>query len=156
MDPMARWTLLFLLAIPAIADDLPTRKYLNLAAIKTLAAAAESEAQKRDVHVTICIVDESGNLLFLQKADGTTLNTVTFAQRKARHAAIYGRPSKAAADSLKGGNLSVLVYPDAFPNQGGVPIRVDDKTIGAIACSGASSDVDEAISQAAVDVLLKK
>ena len=156
MDPMARWTLLFLLAIPAIADDLPTRKYLNLAAIKTLAAAAESEAQKRDVHVTICIVDESGNLLFLQKADGTTLNTVTFAQRKARHAAIYGRPSKAAADSLKGGNLSVLVYPDAFPNQGGVPIRVDDKTIGAIACSGAASEVDEAISQAAVDALLKK
>jgi len=156
MDPMARWTLLFLLAIPAIADDLPTRKYLNLAAIKTLAAAAESEAQKRDVHVTICVVDESGNLLFLQKADGTTLNTVTFAQRKARHAAIYGRPSKAAADSLKGGNLSVLVYPDAFPNQGGVPIRVDDKTIGAIACSGAASEVDEAISQAAVDALLKK
>jgi glc operon protein GlcG len=156
MDPMARWTLLFLLAIPAIADDLPTRKYLNLAAIKTLATAAESEAQKRDAHVTICIVDESGNLLFLQKADGTTLNTVTFAQRKARHAAIYGRPSKAAADSLKGGNLSVLVYPDAFPNQGGVPIRVDDKTIGAIACSGAASEVDEAISQAAVDALLKK
>ena len=50
----------------------------------------------------------------------------------------------------------MLGYPDAFPNQGGVPIRVDDKTIGAIACSGASSDVDEAISQAAVDVLLKK
>ena len=156
MDPMARWTLLLLLAIPAIADDLPSRKYLNLAAIKTLAAAAESEMQKRAVNVTICIVDESGNLLFLQKGDGTTLNTITFAQHKARYAAIYGRPSKVAADSLKGGNLGVLMYPDSFPNQGGVPIRVDDKTIGAIACSGASSDVDEAISQAAVDALLKK
>ena len=49
--------------------DLPTRKYLNLAAIKTMVAAAEAEAKKQNVEVTICIVDESGNLLFLEKAD---------------------------------------------------------------------------------------
>src|SRR5437763_8472624 len=114
------------------AADLPTKKTLNLAAIKTMAAAAEAEAQKRNVHVTICIVDESGNLLFLQKADGTGLNTIQFAQKKARYAAIYGRPSKAAADQLTSGNTAVLVFPDAFPNQGGVPIKVDGLTIGAI------------------------
>ena len=51
--------------------------------------------------------------------------------------------------------MAVLVFPDAFPNQGGVPIQVDGKTIGAIACSGAPSEVDEAISQTAVDALLK-
>jgi glc operon protein GlcG len=140
----------------AMAADLPSRKYLNLAAIKTLAAAAETEAQKRNVQVTICIVDESGNLLFLQKADGVGLTTIQFAQRKARQAALYGKPSKTAADNLKNGNLGVLVYPDAFPNQGGVPIQVDGQTIGGIACSGAASEVDEAISLAAVDALLKK
>jgi glc operon protein GlcG len=139
----------------SMAADLPTRKYLNLAAIKTMAAAAEHEAQKRSVQVTICIVDESGNLLFLQKADGVGLNTLQFAQRKARYAALYGRPSKAAADQLKNGDISVLVFPDAFPNQGGVPIKVDGQTIGAIACSGAPSEVDEAISLAAIDALLK-
>ena len=138
------------------AAGLPTRKYLNLAALKTMAAAAEMEAQKRNVQVTICIVDESGNLLFFQKADGTGLNTIQFAQRKARYAALYGRPSKAAADQLKNGDLGVLAYPDAFPNQGGVPIKVDGQTIGAIACSGAPSEVDEAISLAAVDALLTK
>ena len=141
--------------IAAVAADLPSRKYLNLTAIKTMAAAAEAEAQKRNVQVTICIVDESGNLLFLQKADGASLNTIQFAQKKARYAAIYGRPSKVAADQLKAGNLSVLAYPDGFPNQGGVPIQVDGKTIGGIACSGAASEVDEAISQTAVDALLK-
>jgi glc operon protein GlcG len=140
----------------AMAADLPSRKYLNLAAIKTLAAAAETEAQKRNVQVTICIMDESGNLLFLQKADGVGLTTIQFAQRKARQAALYGKPSKTAADNLKNGNLGVLVYPDAFPNQGGVPIQVDGQTIGGIACSGAASEVDEAISLAAVDALLKK
>jgi glc operon protein GlcG len=138
-----------------MAADLPTKKWLNLAAIKTIAAAAEAEAQKRNVQVTICIVDESGNLLFLQKADGATLNTIGFAQKKARYAAIYGRPSKVAQDAVKAGNLIGLVAPDGFPNQGGVPIKVDGHTIGAVACSGAASEVDEAISQVAIDALLK-
>src|SRR2546425_426054 len=147
---------LLCILILASAAELPTRRWLNLAAIKTMAAAAEAEAQKRNVQVTICIVDESGNLIFLQKADGAGLNTVQFAQKKARYAAIYGRPSASAADQLKNGNLGVLMYPDSFPNQGGVPVKVDGQTIGAIACSGAASDVDEAISLAAVDALLKK
>src|ERR1700675_4224430 len=115
------------------AADLPTKKWLNLAAIKTMVAAAEAEAQKRSVQVTLCIVDESGNVLFLQKADGAGLNTIQFAQKKARHAALYGRPSKTAADQLKDGSMQVLVFPDAFPNQGGVPVKVDGHKIGAVA-----------------------
>jgi glc operon protein GlcG len=139
----------------ASAADLPSKKYLNLAALKTMVAAAESEAQKRNVQVTICIMDESGNLLFLQKADGAGLNTLQFAQRKAKYAALYGRPSGAAEDSLKKGDLAILAFPDGFPNRGGLPIKVDGKTIGSIACSGAASEVDEAISQVAIDALLK-
>src|SRR3954463_1071926 len=151
MMPMVKLTIMLLSALLlAMAADLPTRKYLNVAAIKTMAAAAEAEMHKRNVQVTICIVDESGNLLFLQKADGAGLNTIDFAQKKARHAAIYGRPSAAAATQLKGGDMGVLAFPNAFPNQGGLPIKVDGKTIGAIACSGAPSEVDEAISQTAI------
>ena len=52
--------------------------------------------------------------------------------------------------------MAVLAFPDGFPNQGGLPIKVDGRTIGGIACSGAASEVDEAISQAAIDALLKK
>ena len=140
----------------AMAVELPSRKYLNLSAIKAMVAAAEAEAHARNVQVTICIVDEGGNLLFFQKADTAGLNTIQFAQKKARYAALYRRLSKAGADQLKDGDMAVLAFPDAFPNQGGVPIKVDGQTIGAIACSGAASDVDEAISQAAVDALLNK
>src|SRR5580658_8600356 len=82
--------ILLTILIAAAAADLPTRKYLNLAAIKTMAAAAEAEAQRRSVQVTICIVDDGGNILFLQKADGAGLNTIQIAQRKARYAALYG------------------------------------------------------------------
>jgi glc operon protein GlcG len=139
-----------------LAADLPTKKWLNLAAVKTMVAAAEAEAQKRNVQVTICIVDESGNLLFLQKADGAALNTINFAQKKARYAALYKRPSKSAADQLKKGDLQILAFPDGFPNQGGLPIKVDGQTLGGIAASGAASEIDEAIAQAAIDALLTK
>lgn len=137
------------------AVDLPTKKTLNLAAVKTMVAAAEEEAGKRHVQVTICIVDESGNVLFLQKADKVSLNTIDFAQKKARHSALYRRPSASGAETLKKGDLSVLAYPNYFPNQGGLPIQIEGETIGAIACSGSSSDVDEAIAQAGLNALSK-
>ena len=157
MVRMARLiVLMFVIVTMTAGADLPTKKWLNLAAMKTMVAGAEAEAQKRNVQVTLCIVDESGNLLFLQKADTGGLNTVEFAQRKARYAALYKRPSKAAADQLTGGNLSVLAMPNSFPNRGGLPIIVDGQTLGGIAGSGAASEVDEAIAQAGIDALLKQ
>jgi len=147
---------LLCLVATTYSADLPSKKYINLAAIKTMVAAAEAEAKKLDVDVTICIVDESGNLLFLQKADTASLNTIQFAQKKARHAAFYRSPSKDGADALKKGNTDVLAFPDFFPNQGGLPIQVDGQTIGGIAASGAKSETDEAIAQAALDALFKK
>jgi glc operon protein GlcG len=143
-------------ALPAAPTDLPTKKFLDLAAIKTMVAAAEAEAKKRNVDVSICVVDDSGNLLFLEKGDGVSLNTIEFAQKKARHAALYRNPSKDGADTVKKGSVEALAFPDFFPNQGGLPIQVDGRTIGGIAASGAKSEIDEAIAQAAIDALLKK
>jgi glc operon protein GlcG len=113
------------------ANDLPSRKYLNLAAIKTMVAASEAKAKEMNVEVTICIVDESGNLP-------------------------YGAPSREAAESVKKGNVQDLAFPDFFPNQGGLPIKVDGQVLGGIAASGAKSEVDEQIAQAGLDALLRK
>jgi len=138
------------------SGQLPTKKYLNLAAIKTMVAAAEVEAKRLNVEVTICVVDDSGNLLFFEKADGASLNTIQFAQKKARHASFYKSPSKDGADALKKGNVDVLAFPDFFPNQGGLPILADGQILGAIAASGAKSEIDEQIAQAAIDALFRK
>jgi len=143
-------------ALACGGTELSTKKALNLATVKAMVAAAEAEEQKRNVQVTICIVDDSGNLLFLEKADGAGLNTVLFAQRKARHSAFFRSPSKNSADALKGGNMAQLVAPEAFPMQGGLPIKVDGQTLGAIGVSGAASEVDEAIGQAAIDAVIGK
>jgi len=153
---MIKVALMLMMVVAMSSAELPTKKYLNLAAIKTMVAAAEAEAQKLHVEATICIVDESGNLLFLQKADGAPLNTIQFAQKKARHAAFYKSPSKDGADALKKGNVDVLAFPDFFPDQGGLPILVDGQIVGGIAATGAKSEIDEAIAQAAIDALFKK
>ena len=148
--------LVLCVSVFASAADLPSKKYLNLAAIKAMVAGAEAEAQRQNVQVTICIVDESGNLLFLQKGDSAPLNTITWAQKKARHAAFYKSPSKDAADTVKKGSVEALAFPDFFPNQGGLPIIVDGQILGGISASGAKSGIDEAIAQAGIDALLRK
>jgi glc operon protein GlcG len=145
----------FLTILPLLsAVDLPSKKILNLAAIKTMVAAAESEAARHNVRVTICIVDDAGNLLFLERGDNADLITLEFAQKKARHAALYKSASKSAQDSAKA-NPALLALPEYFPNQGGLPIKVDGQTLGGIAVSGAPSEIDEAIGQFALDALLK-
>ena len=139
-----------------MAANLPSKKYLNLDAVKTMVAGAEAEAKRQNVSVTIVIVDESGALLFLERGDGVSINTLEWAQKKARHAALYGSASKDAADQVKSGNTAALAYPNFFPGQGGLPIKVEGQTIGAIAASGAKSEIDEVIAQAGIDALLKK
>jgi glc operon protein GlcG len=138
------------------AMDLPTQKYLNLAAVKTMVAAAEAEAEKQHVNVTLCIVDPSGSLLFLQRGDGADLNTLQFAQKKARHAAFFKSPSRNGAETVKKGSVEAMAFPEFFPNQGGLPILVDGQILGGISASGAKSEIDEAIAQAGIDALLKK
>jgi glc operon protein GlcG len=144
------------MTLVASAADLPSKKYLNLAAIKTMVAAAEAEAERQHVSVTICIVDENGNLMFLERGDGISVNTLQWAQKKARHAAFYRSASKDAAETIKKGSMEALAYPEFFPNQGGLPIIVDGQLLGGISASGAKSEIDEAIAQAGLDALLKK
>ena len=147
---------ILLSAVTAVPGDLPNKKYLDLDHIKIMVSAAETKAKELNVSVTICVVDESGNLLFLEKGETASLNTIQFAQKKARHAAFYGQPSKEGADTIKKGNTEAMAFPEFFPNQGGLPIKVDGQLLGGISASGAKSEIDEAIAQAGLDALLRQ
>src|SRR5258708_20800629 len=85
---------------PVSRAELPTKKYLNLSAIKTMVAGAEAEAQRQHVEVTICIVDDSGNLLFLQKPDAASINTIVWAQKKTRQPPFSNSPPKDSPQTL--------------------------------------------------------
>src|SRR2546427_2185171 len=142
-----------ILAVASTSDaQLVDKKALTLGAAKHIAAAAEADAKAKGARVVIAVVDEGGSLLLLERLDDTQVASVNVGIDKARTAAIYRRPSKVFEDQVKNGRVSALALHGAVALQGGVPIIVNGKVIGAIGVSGETpaQDEDIAIAGAAV------
>ncbi|MGH7901726.1 MAG: GlcG/HbpS family heme-binding protein [Thermodesulfobacteriota bacterium] len=125
--------------------QLPVKQVLTLEVAKKIADAAEADAVKKGVTVVIAIVDDGGHLILLERLDDTQVASVDVGIGKARTAAIYRRPSKVFEDQIKEGRVAALALSGATPLQGGIPIIVDGKVIGAIGVSGNTPQVDESI-----------
>ncbi len=134
------------------AAELPTKQVLTLEAAKKIAAAAEAEAARRGATVVIAIVDDGGHLILLERLNDTQVASVEVGIGKARTAAIFRRPSKVFEDQVKNGRVASLVLPGATPLQGGVPIVVNGKVIGALGVSGNTPQEDEDIAIAGAAV----
>lgn len=117
---------------------------------KKAMAAAEAEAKKNNWPVAIAIVDSSGNLAAFSKMDNTQHASVDIAIGKAVTANNLKRPTKALQDGIAqgGGNLRLLAVKGIMPLEGGVPIVVDGKIIGAIGASGVLSNQDAEVAMA--------
>ncbi len=138
---------------PVLAQaQLIEKTALTLDGAKKIAAVAEAKAKAEGARVVIAVVDEGGSLLLLERLDDTQVASVNVGIDKARTAAIYRRPSKVFEDQVKNGRVSALALHGAVALQGGVPIIVDGKVIGAVGVSGEtpSQDEDIAIAGAAV------
>jgi uncharacterized protein GlcG (DUF336 family) len=129
---------------------LGTAKFITLQAAKQMVAAGEAEARKNGWNVAIAIVDASGGLILFHKQDETQSGSIAVAQGKARAAALFKRPSKALEDAIAGGKQAFLTIEGIVPMQGGLPVIVDDKVIGAVGVSGVTSAQDEQVAQAAL------
>jgi glc operon protein GlcG len=141
---------------PAAGPKLPPYgPSITLAQAKQVAETALAPARKNGWTMVIAIVDPGGHLVYLEKMDETQVGSVGIAQQKAYSAAIYKRPTKTFQDRLAtgGAGLLVLRLKDAIPVEGGVPIIVDGKLIGALGVSGGSSAEDEVCAEAGASVL---
>jgi glc operon protein GlcG len=125
---------------------------LTLSDAQKMLVAARIEAEKNSWNVTIAVVDEAGSLLMLERMDGARPQTAQVATLKARSAAITHRPGKVWEDTVKN-RPGVLNFPDAFPVQGGLPIKVKDEIIGGIGVSGVQSHEDEQVALAGIAAL---
>jgi glc operon protein GlcG len=121
------------------------KQVLSLAAARKIVAAAEADANRRGVGVVIAVVDSSGTLIELSRMDAAQIASVNVGIGKARTAAIYRRPSRDFEEQIKSGRIAALALADATPLQGGVPVLVDGRIVGAVGVSGDTPQVDEAI-----------
>ena len=122
---------------------------------KKAAAAAVAEARKNNFTMAIAIVDPNGTLVYFEKMDNTQNGSVNVALDKARSAALFKRPTKAFQDTLAAGGdgLRILSLQGAVPVDGGFPIIVAGKIIGAIGASGGTSAQDGQVAKAGADAL---
>ena len=131
-----------------------TKHTLEMADLKTIAAAAEAEALRNQWAVTIAIVDDGGHLLWLQRLDGAPPISALIAPAKAHTAALGRRESKVYEDVINGGRYSFLSAPDIRGMlEGGVPILKDGQVIGAVGVSGVKSSEDVQIARAGIAAL---
>ena len=131
-----------------------TKHTLELADLKTIAAAAEAEALRNQWAVTIAIVDDGGHLLWLQRLDGAPPISAHIAPAKAHTVALGRRESKVYEDVINGGRYSFLSAPDIRGMlEGGVPILKDGQVIGAVGVSGVKSSEDVQIARAGIAAL---
>lgn len=136
------------------AADLTTKQALNLEVAKEIAAAAEAHARANSWNVIITILDDGGNMLYMQRMDGAQIGSIEVSRRKALSAISFKRPTKVFADAIANAP-GIAMLPGAIANEGGLPISVDGDIIGSIGISGVTAQQDGMIAQAAVDALPK-
>ncbi len=131
-----------------------TKPCLNLDDVRSIAAAAEAEAQRHGWAVTIAVVDDGGHLLWLQRLDGAAPISAQIAPAKARTAALGRRESKVYEDMINQGRTSFLSAPglDGLL-EGGVPVLVEGQCVGAVGVSGVKSSEDAQIARAGIAAL---
>lgn len=131
-----------------------TKPVLQLADLKTIAAAAEAEALRNAWAVTIAIVDDGGHLLWLQRLDGTAPISSHIAPAKARSAALGRRESRIYEEMINQGRTSFLSAPVLEGMlEGGVPVFIDGQCVGAVGVSGVKSAEDAQIAKAGIAAL---
>jgi glc operon protein GlcG len=140
------------LLVGSSQGQLADKKALTLQIAKQVAAAAEQAAVANHNQMFVLIVDDGGNLMYMERMDGAQLGSFEVARAKARSAVFFKRPTKMFEDAvIKNGYTPILKLPDAMPIEGGIPLIVDGHILGAIGVSGGTPQEDGKAAQAGAD-----
>jgi len=134
---------------------IPYGQAISVENAKKAAAPALAEAAKNNWTMAVAIVGPGGTLIYYEKMNNTQLGSAQVAIEKARSAALFKRPTKAFQDALAAGGdgLRVLGIKGAVPVEGGVPLIMDGKIVGAIGVSGGTSAQDGQCAKAGADAI---
>ena len=161
MPKFARTGLSFVLFALAIATSMVGQMPnaygppISLEMAKKVAAPVIAEAAKNNWAIAVAVVDPAGNLVYYEKMDNTQLGSDHIAVEKARTAATFKRPTKAFEDALAKGseNWRILTLSGVVASEGGIPLLIDGKIVGAIGVSGMTSAQDGQCAKAGAEAL---
>lgn len=145
----------FLAIVPVSAQQPPTYGApMTLEQAKKAVAAAEAEAAKNNWAMVIAIVDSTGHLLVLHRMDSGSYGSIRVAIGKAKTALDFRQPTKNLNDRLNAGTAThLLTLGGATLIEGGIPIVIGGKIVGAIGVSGAAAASDAQVAKAGVDAV---
>ncbi|HEY4375146.1 MAG TPA: heme-binding protein [Burkholderiales bacterium] len=127
---------------------------ITLELAKKAIAAATAEARRSNLGVAVAVVDTGGALVGFERMDNTHTGSIKVAIQKAQSAAAFRRPTKVFEDTLaSGGGLRILALPGAVPIEGGFPIVIEGRIVGAIGASGGTAQQDGQVAGAGVAAL---
>ena len=133
----------------ASAQDLPTQKVLTIDVAQTIAQEAMASCRASGYKVTVRVVDSANVMKVFLRDDGAANATVEIGRMKANSVMAFGRPSGPPANLPAGAPVPPPLLPGTINAQGGLPIKVGDQLIGAVAVSGApGGDKDAACATA--------
>ena len=132
------------------------KKTVSLALAKKMAVAAEAEATKNNWSMVITVLDDGGNIVYIGRMDGAQLGSIDVSEGKAHTALAFRRPSKAFQDLVDQNQPHLTTLPHVTAVQGGLPIMLDGKVVGAIGVSGGTSAQDEQCAQAGINAIGEK
>jgi len=145
MNTLTRSVTRLATALAAVAITIPAHAQvaahqgLTLEGAKTVAAAASAEAKRLGSGGAIAVVDEGGNLVYIERLENTFSAATTVAIEKARTAATFRKPTRDFENAIAKGRVSLVAVSAMTPLQGGVPIMVNNQIVGAVGVSGAMS-----------------
>jgi glc operon protein GlcG len=149
--------ILLILAIASTAASAQTleKRSITLEGARSVIAGAKAFAKANNAPGgVIAVVDDGGNLVALERLDGTFTAGANISVGKAKTAVMFKRPTKVFEEIIKNGRTSMVALPDFTPLQGGVPITVDGQIIGGVGVSGAmSAQQDEELALAGAAML---
>ena len=146
--------LAFYLSTASFAQTINTKNISLDAAKKVVAEAVKYAKEKSAPGSSIAVVDNGGNLIYLERLDGTFAASAEVAIKKANTSATFKAPSSKLENSINGGRQALITVGHTFL-QGGIPIMYDGQVIGAIGVSGSASaqqDEDIAIAGSKVKI----
>src|SRR6476660_892937 len=131
--------------------QLPTSKVLTMDVAEAIAQGAMAKCRADGYKVTVLVVDAMNAPKAMIRDDGATAATTEVAKMKATATMLYNRPSGPATPPPAGQAAPPATIPGTINAQGGVPIKVGETTIGAVAVSGApGGDKDAACANAGI------